>query len=412
MLAAEFKPQYGRLLAHDPGTRLGTDPEELHQFRVATRRLRAFLRAGRQCSIRTWADSLREELGWLGGDLGPMRDLDVLIAHLRRGSRALRRRRRGCGELALALLEKRPGRRAGKSLRRRSTASAILRCSTAWKRRPPPARRARRDARGDPGGEHRRLRKAVEQLGDEPADEELHAVRIRRSARVTRPSWPGSRVREGGEAPAGRARRAPGRGRRGGAVARARRREPRRVALAAGRLIERQRARAGRRGGTGASAWKRSRSRLDPSRGGRGRPRQGVGEARGAPRAPARIRRLDVPEGQGRAWRVRRGVRAPRGRGGDRLPLQLGRELPSTRYRDCRADRKLVRWWRMTIADGDPGPANEVDEVRWLAPEDAGACSPTSATCRCSTPRLVLAAACSRGRAVARRLRGSRRGRA
>ena len=69
-------------LAHDPGTRLGTDPEELHQFRVATRRLRAFLRAGRELLDPAWAEPLREELRWLGGALGPVRDLDVLIERL------------------------------------------------------------------------------------------------------------------------------------------------------------------------------------------------------------------------------------------------------------------------------------------------------------------------------------------
>ena len=39
--------EYRALLAHDPGTRRGDDPEDLHQLRVATRRLRAFLRAAR-----------------------------------------------------------------------------------------------------------------------------------------------------------------------------------------------------------------------------------------------------------------------------------------------------------------------------------------------------------------------------
>ena len=36
------------LLEHDPGTRLGDDPENLHQHRVAARRTRAFLRAARR----------------------------------------------------------------------------------------------------------------------------------------------------------------------------------------------------------------------------------------------------------------------------------------------------------------------------------------------------------------------------
>ena len=94
-LAAELKRQYERLLAHDPGTRLGTDPEELHQFRVATRRLRAFLRAGRELLDPAWAETLRTELRWLGGELGPSRDLDVLDRTPAGGGRGARGRRAG-----------------------------------------------------------------------------------------------------------------------------------------------------------------------------------------------------------------------------------------------------------------------------------------------------------------------------
>ena len=43
-----IRMQQRAILAHDPGTRLGADPENLHQLRVATRRLRAFLRVGRR----------------------------------------------------------------------------------------------------------------------------------------------------------------------------------------------------------------------------------------------------------------------------------------------------------------------------------------------------------------------------
>jgi CHAD domain-containing protein len=74
--------QVRRLLAQDPGVRLGSDPEDLHQLRVATRRLRAFLRAGRDLLDLSWSEQLRDELGWLGRALGPARDLDVLIERL------------------------------------------------------------------------------------------------------------------------------------------------------------------------------------------------------------------------------------------------------------------------------------------------------------------------------------------
>jgi CHAD domain-containing protein len=77
------------LMAHDPGTRLGREPESLHQMRVATRQLRAVLRAAGPLLVPEWADSLRDELHWLGQLLGPARDLDVQLAYFREESAAL-----------------------------------------------------------------------------------------------------------------------------------------------------------------------------------------------------------------------------------------------------------------------------------------------------------------------------------
>ena len=77
------------LLAHDPGVRLGREPESLHQMRVATRQLRAVLRTARPLLVPEWADSLRDELRWLGQLLGPARDLDVQLAYFREESAAL-----------------------------------------------------------------------------------------------------------------------------------------------------------------------------------------------------------------------------------------------------------------------------------------------------------------------------------
>src|SRR5262245_64665125 len=81
--------QVRRLLLHGPGVRLGEDPEELHQMRVATRRVRAFLRAGRPLLDQSWSELLRDELAWLGRALGPARDLDVLIERVAGDAAAL-----------------------------------------------------------------------------------------------------------------------------------------------------------------------------------------------------------------------------------------------------------------------------------------------------------------------------------
>ena len=70
-----------RLVQHDPGTRMG-DAEALHQMRVATRRLRSDLRTFAPLLDADWARDLADELGWLGGHLGAVRDLDVQIASL------------------------------------------------------------------------------------------------------------------------------------------------------------------------------------------------------------------------------------------------------------------------------------------------------------------------------------------
>src|SRR5439155_18708404 len=74
--------QLDAILAHDPGTRLGADPESLHDMRVAVRRARALLRTGAEL-IATDVQMLDLELQWIGALLGAVRDLDVLLVRLR-----------------------------------------------------------------------------------------------------------------------------------------------------------------------------------------------------------------------------------------------------------------------------------------------------------------------------------------
>lgn len=75
---AVLRRQLAVLREKEPGTRLGEDPEELHDMRVATRRLRAALDLFTEVlPIRT--RNFRGELGWLAGVLGAVRDLDVQL---------------------------------------------------------------------------------------------------------------------------------------------------------------------------------------------------------------------------------------------------------------------------------------------------------------------------------------------
>ena len=48
------------------------------------------------------------------------------------------------------------------------------------------------------------------------------------------------------------------------------------------------------------------------------------------------------------------------------LRCTLGRELPSTAYRDGRGRSKQVRYWEMRALSGSFAPNREVDDVRWL----------------------------------------------
>jgi len=78
---AVLRRNLGSMLAHEAGTRLGEDIEQLHDMRVATRRLRAALAlfAG---VLPGHARRLRSELGWLADELGAVRDLDVQLQRL------------------------------------------------------------------------------------------------------------------------------------------------------------------------------------------------------------------------------------------------------------------------------------------------------------------------------------------
>ena len=67
-----------RFLAHDPWVVLGSDPEDVHQARVALRRLRSDLRTFRTLLDPEWSRALRAEAKWLGDLLGEVRDAEVM----------------------------------------------------------------------------------------------------------------------------------------------------------------------------------------------------------------------------------------------------------------------------------------------------------------------------------------------
>lgn len=167
------------ILAHDPGTRLGADPENLHQVRVATRRIRAFLRVARRHVEPDWAEDTRRRLGELGRSLGPVRDLDVLLDNLRSEVSELGEAERAAAEGLLAQLEEDRNRLQDELVRaldEPAYAEILERL-----RRPlhPGAEPPRRSLSQLAEREVKRLAKRVDRLGAAPADEALHRLRIR-----------------------------------------------------------------------------------------------------------------------------------------------------------------------------------------------------------------------------------------
>jgi CHAD domain-containing protein len=253
-LRARVREQAEEVLAHDPGTRLGTDPEELHKMRVATRRLRAFLRAGRELLDPEWADPLRDELRWLGGALGPVRDLDVLIAHLtpeveslgedaaagRLVLRALVRERRGARRRLLLVLG---GERYFALLDALEQPVATVADEPSLE--------------AIHAHQHKRLQRAVHALGSEPPDAELHGVRIK----AKRARYAAELLGAQAYVKAAKSLQDVLGEHQDAVVAQERlralaERTPE-AGVAVGRLVERERERAGRSRGAWQSAWKR-----------------------------------------------------------------------------------------------------------------------------------------------------------
>jgi triphosphatase len=79
---AVLRKQCASFFWHEPGTRLGEDPEHLHDMRVASRRMRAALRLFRSALPPGEADGLRLRLQEVARALGAVRDLDVFIIQL------------------------------------------------------------------------------------------------------------------------------------------------------------------------------------------------------------------------------------------------------------------------------------------------------------------------------------------
>lgn len=255
---------YGREVARrEAGVRLGTDPEEVHKQRVATRRLRSLLRSTRdRIHDPDRGTRLRDELRWLGNALGEVRDRDVLIGYLF-GELATIEEAASFGAI-LELLDNE--REQSRHTLLEALDSSRYRALLGELERPPGLREGERLGSAA-AADYERLRRSAKKVGKDPSDEELHRLRIR-----------AKRARYAAEVIGGE-RRFVDRAKalqdvlgehQDAAVAEARIRElvgqvrgTGRTALVAGRLIERQRARRAAAREAWPKAWKRLRTAGD-----------------------------------------------------------------------------------------------------------------------------------------------------
>ena len=195
-----------RLVDHVAAVVLDEDPEGVHQARVGIRRLRSDLRTFGGLLDAGSARPLRDELRWLLDSLGTVRDLDVLLTHLRRDASGLKPAdMSGAAELFARLTEQRTAAHAEllEALRSQRCA-ALLERLAGFVATPPFAVKEAEHSAADvvPILLRRplhRLRREANRLGTPPSDDELHRVRIlakrlRYAADISAPLF-GKRVR-------------------------------------------------------------------------------------------------------------------------------------------------------------------------------------------------------------------------
>lgn len=174
-----------RMLRHDPGVRTGDDPEDVHQARVGTRRLRSDLRTFRAVIDPEWRTASSAELKWLATMLGAVRDADVLLERLQRQASELPARdaRATAALLRRLTVQRDEARLALLAAFRSERYVALLDRLIAASETVPVTADAGKPALDVVPELVRKpwnhLKRAVESLDADPHDDALHQVRIR-----------------------------------------------------------------------------------------------------------------------------------------------------------------------------------------------------------------------------------------
>jgi CHAD domain-containing protein len=178
-LEARLSKQRDSLLRHDVGTRIASDPESLHQVRVAARRVRAFLHVASDLVDDEWAADIDQGMRELGRGSNKARDVDVLLENMRTQIGSLDLRDRSAGEALISRLQ------ADRDELQRAVVATLT--SEGYQRVldqlalpvVPAEGRPERKLDKLAARELRRLVARVRRLGKRPPEEALHALRIR-----------------------------------------------------------------------------------------------------------------------------------------------------------------------------------------------------------------------------------------
>lgn len=171
-LRARLDEQLHELRVHAEVALADTDPEGVHALRVAVRRARAVLKTSGGFA------ELRTELRWFFGRLGPLRDLDVLLMRFREDTSGFSATELAAVERLLGVLvaeREEALRRVAKALRGKRYARLLAALAAAT---PSGGETAELDIVAEIAKPHDRLRAEVAAMGTDPADEQLHDLRI------------------------------------------------------------------------------------------------------------------------------------------------------------------------------------------------------------------------------------------
>jgi CHAD domain-containing protein len=213
-IRASVKGNLDQLLQHDYRLRISPelpDPHDVHQARVATRRLRSDLNTFAPYLDPVWLHHTREELRWIGTTLGEVRDIDVLSRTISDSGATSLRIYEGTAELVGLVSSGRaePARELRKAMDSDRYADLLDRLHAAGET-PPVNSRARAQTTASKvlpslvDKRWRSVRRTIRKAGINPGDEELHRIRIsakrlRYAAEVSAPVI-GKRARKTGAA--------------------------------------------------------------------------------------------------------------------------------------------------------------------------------------------------------------------